>query len=95
MDQPLSGCPQANSGCSESNRNLFGLATQQSLHNLFPFGFQRKLRVRLPCLAVLVAGVPVFSFFAVKIRMDPGSIGRLDLLRNIMRASPVAFAIPT
>lgn len=43
---------------------------------------------------VPVGGVPVVAFFAMEISVDPGGIGSLDRLCDLVRLVPVAFGFP-
>lgn len=60
---------------------------------MLPFFLQRKRRPLPAGLAVPPIGIPQIAFFAVQVRMDPGSIFIRYILNEFVCFFPIAFRI--
>ena len=67
---------------------------QQGGDDLFPLRIEWRSTARLMSAVVPVGGVRRIAFLAVEISVDPGGIGCLDRLRDLVRLAPAAFGVP-
>ena len=68
---------------------------EQRRHHPLPFGFQRTGRDRLAGPPVPIAGIAEIALDAVQIGMDPGGIGVVFVLNDLVRLRPIGPWRPT